>query len=118
MVVAHSKKPVSGSRFLQRFRPNDYSSYHALGNLLLRARINGLVAWEAIEDSTRPMPWARGWDDREAFIAHEKKIFLWGYERQLMQSQRHHRTRSARLLFGLLPVSFMGLVISSLVKDL
>jgi hypothetical protein len=48
------------------------------------------VAWEAIEDSTRPTSPARGWRDREAFIKHEKKIFLWGYERQLMQSQPAH----------------------------
>ena len=35
---------------------NDYASYHLLGDLLLRARINGVVSWEAIEDSTRQSP--------------------------------------------------------------
>jgi hypothetical protein len=40
----------TGARYV-----NDYSSYHALGDLLLRARIDGLVRWRAIEDTTRPV---------------------------------------------------------------
>jgi hypothetical protein len=75
----------TGTRYV-----NDYSSYHALGDLLLRARINGLVNWNAIEDTTRPVSAARGWLNADSFVAYEKKIFLEGYERRLMQSQRSH----------------------------
>ena len=69
---------------------NDYSTYHALGDLLLRARINDFVSWEAIEDTTRPVSKERGWLNAASSVAHEKDIFLEGDQRRLMQSQRAH----------------------------
>ncbi len=69
---------------------NDYASYHALGDLLLRARINDLVSWEAIEDPTRPVTAARGWQNADSFVTYEKRIFLEGYQRRLIQSQHAH----------------------------
>jgi hypothetical protein len=69
----------SGARYV-----NDWASYHALGDLLLRARISGIVDWEAIEDSTRPVTLERGWAAPSEFVHYEKRVFLTGYQRQLM----------------------------------
>jgi hypothetical protein len=69
---------------------NDWSSYHACGDLLLRARINGRVPWEAIEDAARAVVLPRCDADREVFINRERRWFLEGYRRNHMQSQDAH----------------------------
>jgi hypothetical protein len=66
---------------------NDLDSYHALSGFLLRARINGLVPWEAIDDTTRPVSLGKGLSSPEQFYKQEWDYFLVGYKRQLLQSQ-------------------------------
>jgi len=81
--LRHDKKPDS------RYK-NDKSSYKALTNLLLRARLTGYIQWRAIEDSTRPIQLGGGFSSPEEFIKQETDNFLVGYSRNLMQGQPHH----------------------------
>jgi len=81
--LRHDKKP--GSVYV-----NDKASYQALTKLLVRARLNGDVPMEAIEDSTRPVQDRYGFKTAEQFIHQETNNFLRGYTRDLMQGQPHH----------------------------
>ena len=81
--LRHDKKPES--KYV-----NDKSSYKALTNLLLRARLTGDIEWRAIEDSTRPIQLGGGFSTAEEFIHQETENFLVGYSRNLMQGQPHH----------------------------
>ena len=81
--LRHDKKP--NSRY-----ENDRNSYQALTNLLIRARLEGLVALHAIEDTTRPIQLGGGCSSYEAFVRQESENFLQGYSRNLMQGQPHH----------------------------
>lgn len=69
---------------------NDLASYKALTNLLTRARIEGLIPMEAIDDTTRPIQQGGGFSSPEEFIRQESENFLLGYSRNLMQDQPHH----------------------------
>ncbi|MBI5525194.1 MAG: ParB N-terminal domain-containing protein [Deltaproteobacteria bacterium] len=69
---------------------NDKRSYHALTDLLTRARLEGTIPWAAISDVTRPVTM---WDvhrDCGAYLAGQMDGFLRGYFRNLMQSQPNH----------------------------
>lgn len=81
--LRHDKKPDS------RYQ-NDKNSYQSLANLLIRARLAGLVPMESIEDSTRPIQLGGGFPSPEAFIKQESENFLLGYSRNLMQGQPYH----------------------------
>lgn len=81
--LKHDKKP--GSRYV-----NDKSSYKALTNLLIRARLTREVPIQAIEDSTRPIQLGGGFSTCEEFVGQETENFLTGYSRNLMQGQPHH----------------------------
>ncbi|MDD2224370.1 MAG: ParB/RepB/Spo0J family partition protein [Pseudomonas sp.] len=81
--LRHDKKPDS-------VYVNDKTSYKALTNLLIRARLNHDVPMEAIEDSTRPIRLGGGFSTFEQFVARETDGFLIGYHRNLMQGQQHH----------------------------
>jgi hypothetical protein len=67
---------------------NDLDSYGALSGFLLRARINGLVPWEAIDDTTRPVSSGGGFSNPEQFYKQEWNGFLEFYSRNLLQSQQ------------------------------
>jgi hypothetical protein len=69
---------------------NDRNSYQALANLLIRARLNGAIPMQSIEDTTRPIQLGGGFSSFEAFVKQESENFLLGYSRNLMQGQPHH----------------------------
>jgi ParB-like chromosome segregation protein Spo0J len=82
-VLRHSNKPDSAYG-------NNLASYKDLCNLLARARIAGLVSWDAISDETRPFqPWST-WKEPGAFMANQTANFAKGYWRDLLQSQPNH----------------------------
>jgi hypothetical protein len=79
----HASKPRSIYR-------NDPPSYKALVELLTRARVAGMVPFEAIHDPTRPV---KTWDvfrDPGPFIRRELDNFLRRYWRDLQVSQPCH----------------------------
>lgn len=81
--LRHDKK--SESRYC-----NDRSSYKALTDLLIRARLCRLIPHQSIEDSTRPIQLGGGFSSVQSFIDQEMNNFLLGYSRNLMQGQPHH----------------------------
>ncbi len=81
--LTHASKPNSHYR-------NDRRSSAMLSGLVTRARIEGLIPEDAIEDDTRPVTI---WDchgESGAFIESCINGFLKGYSRDLMQSQPCH----------------------------
>lgn len=78
--LRHASKPDS------RYR-NDLASYKSVVELLTRARLAGLVPWDAIADETRPVSTWRVWNSPGAFVREQLGDFLKGYWRDLMQSQ-------------------------------
>jgi len=81
--LRHNKKDDSAYR-------NDKASYKALTNLLTRARLTGLIPMKAIEDTTRPVQLAGGFDSVQEYISSEIKNFLIGYKRDLQKGQYNH----------------------------
>jgi len=81
--LRHDKKPNSAYR-------NDKSSYKALTNLLTRARLTGVIPMHSIEDSTRPIQLAGGFDSVQEYIGSEMQNFLIGYRRDLQKGQPNH----------------------------
>ncbi len=64
--------------------------YKALDDLLVRARIEGLIPIEVIADETRPVVEFNCHHDCQSFIRQELDVFLKGYWRDLLQSQPNH----------------------------
>ncbi len=81
--LVHASKPDS------TYRNND-KSYAALTNLLTRARLQGLIPWEAIDDVTRPVTLWRVHGNVGAFVRDQVDGFLKCYWRDLMRSQPSH----------------------------
>jgi hypothetical protein len=81
--LTHSSKPES------RYR-NDKSSYRNLTDLLTRARIEGHIAWGAIEDETRPVDLNCAFQNPGDFFRSQLERFLCGYWRNRQQSQPDH----------------------------
>lgn len=69
---------------------NDRASYQDLCNLLARARLLGLIPWEAITDKTRPVSGTRFSRDASEYVDESVYHFLRGYRRDLLQSQPDH----------------------------
>jgi hypothetical protein len=69
---------------------NDKTSYRKLTDLLARARINALIPWQAIEDSTRPVDLHTAFANPAEFFRQELNNFLRGYWRNRLQSQPDH----------------------------
>lgn len=69
---------------------NDKNSYRKLTDILARARIDGFVDWDAIEDETRPVELNNAFANTGSFFRQEFKNFMTGYWRQRMQSQPNH----------------------------
>jgi hypothetical protein len=81
--LIHAKKP--GSRYR-----NDGKSYKAICELLTRARLEGLIPFDAIGDETRPV---KTWDvytNVGPFFRGQVDKFCTGYWRDLLQSQPNH----------------------------
>src|SRR5262249_25850315 len=81
--LRHASKP--GSRYA-----NDLKSYKDLCDLLLRARFEGLLDWDAIDDPTRPVTVWRGWQSVGPFVRGPLERFLLNYHRDLQQNQPPH----------------------------
>jgi hypothetical protein len=71
----------------RRFYRNDPESYKDLTDLLTRARVAGVIPFEAIGDETRPFVQWDAHPDPRSFIRHEIDQLLKGYTRDLQQSQ-------------------------------
>jgi hypothetical protein len=81
--LIHAKKPDS------RYR-NDRKSYKAVCELLTRARLRGLIPFNAIGDETRPVTTWNIYPNVGPFIRRQIDRFCSGYARALMQSQPNH----------------------------
>ncbi len=66
---------------------NNRNAYSALSRLLTRARLDGRVSWEAMEDRSRSLLRSGGWPGSEDFIFSETESLFRGYRRDLLQSQ-------------------------------
>jgi hypothetical protein len=69
---------------------NDLDSYRDLVNVLVRARLEGIVPWEAIADPTRPVVMWDVWRNVGDFARKQLDGFMKGYWRDLMMSQSNH----------------------------
>jgi len=81
--LVHASKPNSHYRAVK-------ADYNNLVDLLARARIEGIIPMEAIDDETRPITIWNTFNSPQPFIRHEIDDFMTGYFRDLMQSQPHH----------------------------
>jgi len=71
----------------QGFVENRKPEYQKLSRVLTKARFDGLVSWEALEDRTRSLHDSSEWLDSHSFVRYEISEFLRGYRRDLLQSQ-------------------------------
>jgi hypothetical protein len=81
--LVHANKPKSTYQ-------NTKQCYKALCDLVTRARLEGSIPFQAIEDPTRPV---RAWNFPRGpgpFLRSELAYFLKGYRRDLQQSQPNH----------------------------
>jgi hypothetical protein len=69
---------------------NDRPSYQDLSDLLARARIAGIVPWEAIGDETRPVSVWRKWPSVAVYVRQQLDDLFCDYRRDLLQSQPAH----------------------------
>ena len=69
---------------------NDAKSYKALVDLLTRARVAGLISFNAIADETRPVSVWGVHQDVQGFVRNELDSLLQNYWRDLLQSQPNH----------------------------
>jgi hypothetical protein len=81
--LIHAKKPGSVYK-------NDQKSYRATIDLVTRARLEGLIEFDAIHDPTRPVTVWRVHREASTFIRGELDGFLKNYYRDLQQSQPNH----------------------------
>ena len=66
---------------------NTKHNYNKLSRVLVKARLQGIVPWEAMEDRSRSHLASGGWLGVDWFVADEVDDFLHGYRRDLLQSQ-------------------------------
>src|SRR5262245_25699529 len=81
--LKHARKP--GSCY-----DNTLQSYKSADELIVRARFEGLIPFEAIDDKTRSVVTWSVHQQPATFIRQELDGFLKGYYRDLMQSQPSH----------------------------
>ncbi len=81
--LRHASKPDSKYR-------NDDKSYDSLTEMLTRARLKGLIPWEAIHDPTRPVVTWDVFAGVTGFIQREVGRFLKRYFRDLQRTQPLH----------------------------
>ena len=82
--LCHANKPDSSYVNTQQFYKNQCV------DICARARLAGLIPWEAISDETRPTDLSWVFTDWKNFIRDEMERFLVGYRRDLVQSQLNH----------------------------
>lgn len=81
--MRNTKRPGSEYR-------NDRNSYGDLCDLLTRARLAGMITWDAIGDETRPVTQWRSWANPQDFIREQLDGLFAGYCRNLQRSQPSH----------------------------
>jgi hypothetical protein len=81
--LIHAKKP-------QSIYTNYRKSYQSLCELLTRARLEGYISWDAIDDPTRTTALWNVFPSVEPFFKKQMDGFLTGYFRNFMASQPHH----------------------------
>lgn len=81
--LRHASKPNSVYR-------NDVNSYGNLIKLASRARLDGTIPMDVIEDSTRPVQSWNTYNGPQSFVEEQLRDFMSGYWRDLMQSQPDH----------------------------
>lgn len=86
--LIHAGKP--DSRYRNDIAKYAKASYRALVELCARARLAGLVPWEAVADETRPVELWRTHRTPGVYVAEEARYMLGCYRRDLMQSQVRH----------------------------
>jgi hypothetical protein len=92
--LKHASKPETwvdkkGRTRSNRYR-NDKESYKAVCELLTRARLAGLIPFDAIGDETRPMTVWSVYPNVGPFFRDQTDRFCTNYWRDLMQSQPNH----------------------------
>lgn len=81
--LKHARRPAS------RYA-NDKRSYKNLSDLCTRARFEGLLSFDAIHDPTRPVTNWHVFRNAGDYIREQFDEFLYGYARDLLQSQPDH----------------------------
>ena len=81
--LKHAEK--SESRYV-----NNVACYKSLVELMTRARTEGLLPWDAIDDPTRLTKKDRRFSDKAEFLTFELAVILQGYHRDRMQTQSAH----------------------------
>ena len=66
---------------------NELRAYAKLSRMLVKARLDGIVPWEALEDRARSSLYSAGWLDSDHFVDDQLNDFLIGYRRDLLQTQ-------------------------------
>jgi hypothetical protein len=66
---------------------NNLKQYAKLSRILTKARLDGFVSWDTIEDRARSQLYSGGWDNSKHFVQYQIDDFLTGYRRDLLQSQ-------------------------------
>ncbi len=72
-----------------RYR-NNLASYNKLSGLLVSARYEGAVPWNAIDDATRESKTYYHYANQADFIERQVRYFLTGYKRDRMEDQPNH----------------------------
>lgn len=67
--------------------PSERKLYQKVSDVLTRARLDGGVPWEAIDDHTRGMTGDRGWGEAGTYIDAHRRAVLADYRRNLQQGQ-------------------------------
>ena len=81
--LRHSGKPTS------RYG-NNRKSYKDLCDLCTRARLAGMIPWEAVADETRPVELWNCYETVAEYVAKQAPYMLGWYRRDLMQGQLKH----------------------------
>jgi hypothetical protein len=66
---------------------NRQNEYRKLSRDLTKARLHGLIPWEAIHDRSRTFSAVTGWPDPQAFVTQTVRYLSYGYARDLLQTQ-------------------------------
>ncbi|MCX8069712.1 MAG: hypothetical protein N2738_04340 [Thermodesulfovibrionales bacterium] len=69
---------------------NTLKNYKLLSDTLKKARMQGLVPWDAIEDRTREFHFLMGHSDISMFLRQELEQLFSGYRRHLLQDQKYY----------------------------
>lgn len=85
-----SDPPLRNSKRPESTYANDSRSYADLCDLLTRARLTGEIAWDEIDDQTRPTSKWSVWQNPQPFLKATIDGFMTGYYRNLMQGQPAH----------------------------